>query len=164
MSGFYRYKIIIEYDGSRFHGWQRQSHPLTGELVTVQGALEIAVFKLTKKEVLVDFILEKLNSGKTLSEIEKLLENGLSEKVYSFSDILESVNIALKEKLTSTKEEILLSKKEKDLDLNDDSPNLHRRVLFMMLGKIATVGRPKAPELLNKIYRSDDVGNLEKYY
>lgn len=54
MSGFYRYKIIIEYDGSRFHGWQRQSHPLTGELVTVQGALEIAVFKLTKKEVLVE--------------------------------------------------------------------------------------------------------------
>ena len=53
MSALYRYKITIEYDGTRFCGWQRQSHPLKGELITVQGALSIAVFKLTKQQVLV---------------------------------------------------------------------------------------------------------------
>jgi len=54
MSALYRYKITIEYDGTRFCGWQRQSHPLKGELITVQGALSIAVFKLTKQQVLVE--------------------------------------------------------------------------------------------------------------
>ena len=54
MSDLYRYKITIEYDGTRFHGWQRQSHPLKGELITVQSALEKAAFKLTKQQALVE--------------------------------------------------------------------------------------------------------------
>lgn len=35
-----RWKIIVEYDGTPFHGWQRQE----GDLLTVQAALEKALF------------------------------------------------------------------------------------------------------------------------
>jgi tRNA pseudouridine38-40 synthase len=51
----YRYKIKIEYDGGRFYGWQRQSHPVKGELITVQGVIRSAVIKITgQQEVLVE--------------------------------------------------------------------------------------------------------------
>ena len=54
MSVIYRYKIKIEYDGGRFHGWQRQSHPLKGHLATVQGTLETALLKITGQATLVE--------------------------------------------------------------------------------------------------------------
>lgn len=49
MKTFYRYKIGIEYDGSSFHGWQRQDN-----LRTVQGAIEEAIEKITGQKVLVE--------------------------------------------------------------------------------------------------------------
>ena len=41
-----RYKIIIEYDGTDFHGWQSQKNANT-----IQSAIEDALSKLTQKEV-----------------------------------------------------------------------------------------------------------------
>ncbi len=41
-----KYKIIIEYDGTDFHGWQSQKN-----VTTIQNAIENALFKLTQKEV-----------------------------------------------------------------------------------------------------------------
>lgn len=44
-----KYKIIIEYDGSYFHGWQIQKN-----LKTVQSTLSGAIFELTKEHSLVE--------------------------------------------------------------------------------------------------------------
>lgn len=46
---YYRYKVWIEYDGSFFHGWQRQK-----ELVTVQASIEDAVEAIVGHKVLVE--------------------------------------------------------------------------------------------------------------
>ncbi len=43
-----KYKITIEYEGTKYHGWQRQKN-----LDTIQGEIESALFKLTKKHILV---------------------------------------------------------------------------------------------------------------
>lgn len=40
------FKIIIEYDGSAYHGWQRQKH-----LRTIQGEIEKALLKMTGNKV-----------------------------------------------------------------------------------------------------------------
>ncbi|WPX96017.1 tRNA pseudouridine(38-40) synthase TruA [Candidatus Bandiella euplotis] len=41
-----RYKLVIEYDGTNFHGWQSQKNA-----ITIQGELEIAISNLLKIEV-----------------------------------------------------------------------------------------------------------------
>lgn len=41
-----KYKIIIEYEGTNYHGWQNQK-----KLKTVQGEIENALFKLTQKKI-----------------------------------------------------------------------------------------------------------------
>lgn len=43
-----KYKVTIEYEGTKYHGWQRQKN-----LNTIQGEVETALFKLTKGHVLV---------------------------------------------------------------------------------------------------------------
>ncbi|MCX7338473.1 MAG: tRNA pseudouridine(38-40) synthase TruA [Alphaproteobacteria bacterium] len=45
----FRYKILIEYDGCRFHGWQRQDG-----VKTVQASIEDALCKMVKHETLVE--------------------------------------------------------------------------------------------------------------
>jgi tRNA pseudouridine38-40 synthase len=52
------FKLIIEYDGSRFHGWQRQK-----EDITVQGEIENALKAMTSKAVTV------IGSGRTDSGV-----------------------------------------------------------------------------------------------
>ncbi len=54
MAEIYRYKMIVEYDGGHFHGWQRQYNSLQGDLKTVQGALQSALFKITGQTVVVE--------------------------------------------------------------------------------------------------------------
>lgn len=57
----FNYKIIIEYDGTNYVGWQRQDN---GE--SIQKAIEFAIFKLTKEKVTI------FGSGRTDSGVHAL--------------------------------------------------------------------------------------------
>lgn len=46
-----RYKLTIAYDGSDFHGWQRQTRPEGAELRTVQGVVTEAVVRAVAQPV-----------------------------------------------------------------------------------------------------------------
>lgn len=61
MTKKYRYKIIIEYDGSGFYGWQRQN-----DLLSVQECLENALFKFCQQKI------EITGSGRTDSGVHAL--------------------------------------------------------------------------------------------
>ena len=50
-----RYKLTIAYDGTKFHGFQRQN-----DLRTVQGVLEKALTKMTKGQH-----IDVMGSGRT---------------------------------------------------------------------------------------------------
>ena len=43
------FKLIIQYDGTRYHGWQRQKHD-----ATIQGEIEKALWTMTAKQVVVN--------------------------------------------------------------------------------------------------------------
>lgn len=53
--------LVIEYEGSNYHGWQKQPG-----LLTIQGELEKALFKATKEEV------ELIGSGRTDKSVHAL--------------------------------------------------------------------------------------------
>ncbi len=47
-TGIVTYKLKLSYDGTNYHGWQRQP-----DRRTIQGALEDAIFKITRRRVAV---------------------------------------------------------------------------------------------------------------
>jgi tRNA pseudouridine38-40 synthase len=46
-----RYRLIVAYDGTAFHGWQKQVHPEREYLRTVQDVLEKAVVKVMREPI-----------------------------------------------------------------------------------------------------------------
>ena len=46
-----RYRMIVAYDGTDFHGWQKQVHPERRYLRTVQDVLEKAVVKVMRQPI-----------------------------------------------------------------------------------------------------------------
>ena len=46
-----RYKLTVAYDGTHFHGWQKQHPPDEEPLRTVQGVLEEAVVAVVREKV-----------------------------------------------------------------------------------------------------------------
>ncbi len=62
--------------------------------------------EVSKQEVLFNFIIKKLAEGKSLYEAERLLERGLDEGLYTFTDVLSVINKAMEAKLTTKKAEV----------------------------------------------------------
>lgn len=58
-------KLIIEYDGKEFNGWQKQPNKLN-----IQGTIEKAIEKITGEEV------ELMASGRTDSGVHALRTGG----------------------------------------------------------------------------------------
>ncbi len=58
-----RFKFIVAYEGTHFHGWQRQEPPDQEPLRTVQGVLEQAIFDVTRQRV------QSLGSSRTDSGV-----------------------------------------------------------------------------------------------
>jgi tRNA pseudouridine38-40 synthase len=46
-----RYKLTVAYEGTNFHGWQKQHPPASQPLRTAQGVLEAAVREVVREEV-----------------------------------------------------------------------------------------------------------------
>jgi len=82
-----RYKIIIEYDGTQFVGWQAQS-----DLQSVQSSIEDAIFRLTKEQTLV------YGSGRTDKGVHAFgqVAHFDLEKKYTLTQMAASLNHFLK--------------------------------------------------------------------
>jgi len=79
----------------------------------VEDSQEVPVIPTnSKEEVLLNFIVKKLAEGKSLYEIERLLERGLDEGLYTFVDVLAVINKAMELKLTGKKPIIIASPKK----------------------------------------------------
>ena len=65
-----RYKIIIQYDGTGFRGWQLQKNERT-----IQGELELALSKINKDEKIKDALNGNLPRDIKVMELSKVDEN-----------------------------------------------------------------------------------------
>lgn len=83
------------------------------EIPLIKEKPDIFLNKLTpvQKELYL-FILKKLEQGKDLKSIENLLETGLSEKLYTFSDVLIAINSAMEQRLSYSEEFPKIVKKD----------------------------------------------------
>ena len=63
------YKILVQYDGTRYEGWQRQKKTTQ----TIQGKLEQVLSRMTEKEIEID--LAEAKEGVSESELQLLSKN-----------------------------------------------------------------------------------------
>ena len=57
-------RLLLEYDGTRYHGWQRQA-----DAVTIQGVVEAAVARLTGESIALIGSETGPDLGKTLAAL-----------------------------------------------------------------------------------------------
>ena len=68
--------------------------------------IEVVENKFDEKEkILLDFARDKYNSGRSIKEVESLLEQGLHEGQYTLTDIMKTINSLMEEALTKHPEE-----------------------------------------------------------
>ncbi|MFQ3307013.1 MAG: tRNA pseudouridine38-40 synthase [Candidatus Midichloriaceae bacterium] len=88
----FKYKLIIEYEGTNFHGWQKQK-----KAVSVQDEIEKAFFKLTAKSIIVHGA-SRTDSGVHAFEQTAHVE---LDKQFNTKTIQEAINHHLKPRLIS---------------------------------------------------------------
>lgn len=131
---FHRYKIKIEYDGSSFCGWQRQSCPFKGELRTVQNSIESALFKITGQSILVE------GAGRTDRGVHATGQIGHFDLNYFFDPF------RLKEALNSylRHQSIVILSLEKEVN------NFHARFSAIQRSYVYRIINRRAPLALEK--------------
>jgi hypothetical protein len=119
---------------------------------------DVFTLNLTKTQrVLYDFVLKKLNGGKNLVEIERLLEKGLSERKYSEMDVMEVINLALKNQFSnSPKEEVIHIEEKKLGELETEEKKFITYLMNNPFHKMSTV------ELYTTVGLSSRKGNVIK--
>ena len=76
-------------------------NPIPTQEIIIQEKPKVKEITLSAtQEVLYEFVLKKSKQGLGFKQIENMLEQGLSESLYTLQDILIVINKALKEKLT----------------------------------------------------------------
>ena len=70
------------------------------------------------QQVLYDFVSKKLNEGRSLKELERMLEENKEEGGYSLSDIGVVINFALKEKFNT----------DADLQIQENKNNIEKKI------------------------------------
>ena len=83
----FKYKIVIEYDGTQFSGWQNQKNT-----ITVQGEIEKALFCLTKQNIKI-YGASRTDSGvHAFGQVAHFELN----KLYTMNEIQNAINYYLK--------------------------------------------------------------------
>lgn len=93
-----RYRFLIEYDGTGFHGWQRQPHG-----PSVQGAVETALLRLTGEQAVV------FGAGRTDSGVHALGQVAHADlsKIWKADRLRDGLNAHLRETFRETPVSIL---------------------------------------------------------
>ncbi|MCA9488170.1 MAG: ATP-binding protein [Nanoarchaeota archaeon] len=78
------------------------------------------------QKILYSFVKTKLTEGKSLKEIENLLDKGISEGYYSTKDVMKVVNFALNNKLQESSQKEVA---QKEIELPEDLTDEERKFL-----------------------------------
>ena len=97
----FRYQVLIEHDGSKFVGWQKQKNG-----TSIQSTIEKVLKKILKKKILI------YGSGRTdagVHAVEQSAHFDQSKKIENLNNFINSINYFLSKKKIS----ILNIKKKK---------------------------------------------------
>ena len=86
----YRYQLLIEYEGSKYIGWQKQKKGKS-----VQGTIEKILSKLLKEKIVIQ------GSGRTDSGVHALHQSShfdFDKKINNIEKLIKSLNFFLKKK------------------------------------------------------------------
>ena len=87
----YRYQLLIEYEGSKYIGWQKQKKGKS-----IQGTIEKILSKLLKEKIVIQ------GSGRTDSGVHALQQSShfdFNKKINKIEKLIKSLNFFLKKKI-----------------------------------------------------------------
>jgi dephospho-CoA kinase len=133
------------------------SEPLEIPVLSFEKPTQVEVLS-EKEKILYEFVQQKLSEGLTLKEIEKLFEQGLSQKLYSLFEVMKVINYELENQLKKCSKKSNISRDQKiDLEgLGEDEKKFLQYLIENPHHKDSTV------ELYRKLGFSTRKGNIIK--